>query len=242
MYVCKPLQDAPHIKHKIMGRKTKQASLETRQQILDAAMQEFARRGVSSTSLNDIALAAGVTRGAIYWHFKNKVDIFNAMWTQVESSIDDVELRYRNQFPSEPLSALRQTMIYVLQTTVTDPRRRTLLGILFHKCEFVGDLVSLQQIHQSLYLENYERIEKILRLCIEYKQLDKDLDIRLAAITLRAYICGLIENWLFMPEAYPLETDATRLVDAFIELLKYGLMMRKTCQVQSVEVSQTIGN
>ncbi|AWH87828.1 multidrug efflux transporter transcriptional repressor AcrR [Limnobaculum parvum] len=212
-----------------MGRKTKQQSLETRQYILDAAMQEFARRGVSSTSLNDIALAAGVTRGAIYWHFKNKVDIFNAMWTQVESSIDDVALRYRNEFPSEPLLALRHTLIFVLQTTVTDPRRRTLLGILFHKCEFVGELLSLQQIHQSLYLENYERIEKDLRLCVQYKQLDEQLDISLAAITLRAYICGLIENWLFMPESYSLEQEAPRLVDAFIDLMKQSPSLRKVC-------------
>ncbi|VFS48923.1 Potential acrAB operon repressor [Budvicia aquatica] len=145
-----------------MVRKTKQQSLETRQHILDAAMHEFSKRGVSSTSLNDIAISAGVTRGAIYWHFKNKVDIFNAMWSQIESSIDDVELRYRNQFPTEPLLSLRHTLIFVLQTSVLDPKRNTLLGILFHKCEFVGELASLQQIHQALYLESFERIEKVL--------------------------------------------------------------------------------
>lgn len=210
-----------------MGRKTKQESLETRQHILDAAMQEFVRKGVSSTSLNDIALAAGVTRGAIYWHFKNKVDIFNAMWAQLESSIDDVELRYRNEFPSDPLLALRHTLIHILQTTVIDPRRRNLLGILFHKCEFVGELISLQQIHQSLYLEGYERIEKSFQLCLLHKQLPSNLDIRLAAITLRAYVCGLIENWLFMPDAYQLYDEAPRLADAFIELLKNGTTLRK---------------
>ncbi len=203
-----------------MVRKTKQRSLETRQHILDAAMHEFSKRGVSSTSLNDIAISAGVTRGAIYWHFKNKVDIFNAMWSQVESSIDDVELRYRNQFPSESLLSLRHTLIFVLQTSVLDPKRNTLLGILFHKCEFVGELASLQQIHQVLYLESFERIEKVLCDCIEYNQLPKSLNTRLAAITMRSYLCGLIENWLFMPDAYDLAANAERLVDAFIDMLK----------------------
>lgn len=135
-----------------MGRSTKQQSLETRQHILDAAIQEFSRRGVTSTSLNDIALAAGVTRGAIYWHFKNKVDIFIAMWAQVESSIDDEALRYRNEFSSDPIRALRQTLIYVLQLTETDIRRRNLLAILFHKCEFVGELISFNKyINPSIY-------------------------------------------------------------------------------------------
>ncbi len=59
------------------GTKTKQKAEETRQQILDAAVREFSAHGVSRTSLTDIAIAAGVTRGAIYWHFKNKVDLFN---------------------------------------------------------------------------------------------------------------------------------------------------------------------
>ncbi|WP_159567096.1 multidrug efflux transporter transcriptional repressor AcrR [Budvicia diplopodorum] len=205
-----------------MVRKTKQQSLETRQQILDAAMQEFAKCGVSSTSLNDIAISAGVTRGAIYWHFKNKVDIFNAMWSQIESSIDDVERRYRNQFPSEPILVLRHTLIFVLETAAIDPKRKTLLGILFHKCEFVGELVSLQQIHQAMYLENFERIEKILCQCIEYDQLPKNLDTRIAAITMRSYICGIMENWLFMPEAYDLASCAERMVDAFIDMLKFS--------------------
>lgn len=215
-----------------MVRKTKQQSLETRQHILDAAMHEFSKRGVSSTSLNDIAISAGVTRGAIYWHFKNKVDIFNAMWSQIESSIDDVELRYRNQFPCEPLLSLRHTLVFVLQTSVLDPKRNTLLGILFHKCEFVGELASLQQIHQALYLESFERIEKVLCDCIEYNQLPKSLNTRLAAITMRSYLCGLIENWLFMPDAYDLAANAERLVDAFIDMLKLSPAL--TCP-QAVE-------
>ncbi|MDV7394715.1 TetR family transcriptional regulator, partial [Arthrospira platensis SPKY1] len=62
-----------------MVRKTKEEAWETRQRILDAAEQVFQRQGVSRTSLSHIAAEAGVTRGAIYWHFKNKVDLYDAM-------------------------------------------------------------------------------------------------------------------------------------------------------------------
>ena len=47
-------------------RRTKEDAQQTRESLLDAAECLFAERGVSRTSLQDIAKAAGVTRGAVY--------------------------------------------------------------------------------------------------------------------------------------------------------------------------------
>ena len=54
---------------KNMARKTKNEAQETRKTILYAAMQVLLTRGIARTQLADIAREAGVTRGAIYWHF-----------------------------------------------------------------------------------------------------------------------------------------------------------------------------
>ena len=62
-----------------MPRRTKEEAQATRDLLLDTAAEVFERRGVSRTSMQDIATAAGLTRGAIYWHFRDKVDLFNAM-------------------------------------------------------------------------------------------------------------------------------------------------------------------
>ena len=59
-----------------MARRTKGEALETRHRILDVAERVFSERGVTRTSLADVAKAAGVTRGAIYWHFADKADLF----------------------------------------------------------------------------------------------------------------------------------------------------------------------
>ncbi len=75
-----------------MARKTKQEAQETRQHILDVALRLFSQQGVSSTSLGEIAKAAGVTRGAIYWHFKDKSDLFSEIWELSESNIGELEL------------------------------------------------------------------------------------------------------------------------------------------------------
>ena len=55
-------------------RKTKQEALQTRNNLLEAALIVFYDRGVAQASLDEIAKTAGVTRGALYWHFKNKED------------------------------------------------------------------------------------------------------------------------------------------------------------------------
>ena len=65
-----------------MARKTKEDAQKTRQQLIEAAITQFSTRGVASTTLTDIADAAGVTRGAVYWHFSSKAEIFNAIWEQ----------------------------------------------------------------------------------------------------------------------------------------------------------------
>ncbi|MCC7151144.1 MAG: TetR family transcriptional regulator, partial [Rubrivivax sp.] len=66
-----------------MARRTKQAAQVTRESLLDAAERVFQQRGVSRTALSDIAQAAGVTRGALYWHFKDKAALVNAMMDRV---------------------------------------------------------------------------------------------------------------------------------------------------------------
>jgi AcrR family transcriptional regulator len=47
-----------------------------RQRVLDAAAQEFVERGYAGASLQSIAKRAGLTRGAVYWSFENKQDLF----------------------------------------------------------------------------------------------------------------------------------------------------------------------
>ena len=72
-----------------MVRKTKEEAQDTRHAILDAAERVFQERGVSHTSLAEIATAAGVTRGAIYWHFANKSDVFDALFERAFAPLEE---------------------------------------------------------------------------------------------------------------------------------------------------------
>src|SRR5712675_934907 len=54
--------------------------------VLETALAVFARHGFSKTSIEDIAIAAGISRQGIYLHFKNKDEIFSA---SVQKTLDD---------------------------------------------------------------------------------------------------------------------------------------------------------
>lgn len=201
-----------------MARKTKQQAQETRQHILDVALRLFSRQGVSSTSLAEIAKAAGVTRGAIYWHFKNKSDLFSEIWELSESNIGELEIEYQAKFPDDPLSVLREILVHLLEATVTEERRRLLMEIIFHKCEFVGEMAVVQQAQRSICVESYDRIEQTLTHFIKAKMLPGNLMTRRAAILMRGYISGIMENWLFAPQSFDLKKEARDYVAILLEM------------------------
>lgn len=209
-----------------MARKTKRQAQETRQHILDAAIKAFSERGVSATSLNDIAALAGVTRGAIYWHFKNKAELFNEILHTADSKVRDFETEYQTKYPDNPLYVLTETMIYILDATVSNRQWRELMEIVFHKCEFVGEMALYQEVRSQLFDECYGRLEATLGRCIAQRQLPATLHCRRAAIMLRASMSGLMENWLFIPGSFDLQADSRTLVFALIDMLRMSPMLR----------------
>lgn len=68
----------------VMPRRTHDDSLKTKKNILASAQRLFTRRGFERTSLSDIAKYAGVTRGAIYWHFENKEELLICLIDSIE--------------------------------------------------------------------------------------------------------------------------------------------------------------
>ena len=68
--------------NRLMVRKTKEDAEQTRLAIMEAALQTFYEKGFSRTTFDEIARRIGLTKGAVYWHFKNKADIIAAIIKQ----------------------------------------------------------------------------------------------------------------------------------------------------------------
>lgn len=209
-----------------MARKTKQQAEETRQEILDAAIKTFSERGVTATSLADIAKAAGVTRGAIYWHFKNKVDLFHQACEFSDNQITQAEDYYRSKYTNDPLLILRELLIYIITDFISIPKNRALMEIFFLKCELVGEMASVVDFKRENYMASQHRIVRNLRDCIEAGQLPDNLDLECSAVMIRSLMSGLLENWLLQPESFMIDAHTTTLVDTLLETLKNSVSLR----------------
>ncbi|HZW12838.1 MAG TPA: TetR family transcriptional regulator [Noviherbaspirillum sp.] len=210
-----------------MARSTKEEALETRNRILDAAEDVFFEKGVSRASLADVASAANVTRGAIYWHFKNKTDLFDAMCERVRLPMEAMVEANGEAGGPDPLGQLRATCVFLFKETVRNPHSRKVFDIMFHKCEFVSEDDPILIRQREWFLKGSKNLERILRNAISKEQLPADLDVRLAATAMHAQIDGLLNNWLFSPNSFNLASNAERLADTCIDTVRFAPSLRK---------------
>lgn len=206
-----------------MVRRTKEDAQETRTLILDTAEQVFREKGVGHTTLAEIAAAAGVTRGAIYWHFDNKAALLQAMKDRVHLPLEAMHQSMADMALTDPLAKLRESARGVLAMVATDPHSRRVFEIFSFKCEFVGDMAEMLDRQRDSRRECLQDLQENLRHAVEKGQLPKDLDIERTAIGLYALVDGLIENWLLDPESFDLVDTGERLVANFC----LGLAARK---------------
>lgn len=178
-----------------MPRRTKEDALKTRQLLIESAIQQFALRGVTGTTLADIADAAGVTRGAVYWHFSSKAELFNEMWQQQLPLRDLLKHEFTSSHAQDPLSRLREKFIIGLQYIAINPRQRALMQILYQKCEFSSEMISEAEIRKKIGF-SYPVIRSVLQLCIRNGLLPEETNVEISLIVLHSAFVGIIKNWL----------------------------------------------
>lgn len=203
-----------------MARRTKEAALETRNRILDTAEQLFLERGVSRTSLEMIAAAAGLTRGAIYWHFRNKADLFDAMMARVVLPMEEMAARAAQEDPSDPLDHVRDCALNVLDHLMTDPRCRRVFEICCHKVEYVDEMMGVRQRQIEARNGCLQHMERGLRDAARKGLLAPSVEPRRAAMGLHALVDGFIMNWILDPRSMPLGGDARILVEQYLDGLR----------------------
>ena len=199
-----------------MARRTKEDALVTRDLLLDAAERVFQRRGVSRTSLQEIAQEAGLTRGAIYWHFENKADVFDAMLQRVTLPMVANFNRQPEAEAAEPLLHLRRNVATAFHQTVHDQQVRRVFEIASHKVEYVDELQALRERRIAEREECMGDLHRLLALAVERNQLAPATPVRVAAIGLHALIDGLMHNWLLDPKAFDLEAVGAQALDAYL--------------------------
>lgn len=205
-----------------MARRSKEDALATRHQLLDAAEHVFLAQGVAGTSLNDIAMAAGTTRGAIYWHFKDKADLFNAMMDRVVMPLEAAAEMMVDGAAADPLPLLRKAVQRALHQTMTDPQTRRVFEVATLKVEYVDSLCAVRARHLRVRDQWVGHFRRALLQAAGSRGLRLAVPGTVAAQGLEALVSGLIQNWLLDPQAFDLEAVGLKAVDAYLRGLGLG--------------------
>ena len=202
-----------------MVRKTKEEAQETHAALLNAAEQVFAAKGVTNTTLNDVAQAAGMTRGAIYWHFKDKNALFKAMCDRAFLPMEVLLNEITSSTDDDPLFALRRLNLHFLHKTAGDERQRRVFDIMFHRCE-KNSVMQVIEEEKAKRDECLNQVESLFVRAVALGMLPPDTDTYMAMQANHAYLVGIVHEWLEDPSAFCLLQKAEAMVDMFIAGLR----------------------
>lgn len=209
-----------------MVRRTKEEAEATRRSILDAAERVFQAKGVGASSLQDIAQAAGVTRGAVYWHFKDKADLFDAMMQRVCLPFDESSEQLDQALPEQALQRLREHWKLLFERTVQDAQVQRVLAIAMFQVEYTAEHSAMRAQRVQWQAEHVQQLERTLAAARKAGQIGSGTPLKLAALGLHALLDGLLQNWLLQAgqaegaEPFDLKRSGMKLLDVYLAGLR----------------------
>lgn len=174
-----------------MARKTKEESQKTRDGILDAAERVFLEKGVGTTAMADLADAAGVSRGAVYGHYKNKIEVCLAM---CDRAFGQIEVPDENARVPALDILLRAGMGFLRQCCEPGSVQRV-LEILYLKCERSDENEPLLRRRELLEKQGQRFGLRQIRRAVERGELPARLDVELASIYLQSLWTASAAPW-----------------------------------------------
>jgi len=176
-------------------RKTKEEALKTKQTILMAALNCFSEQGYFNTSLDEIAKQAKVTRGAVYWHFKNKSEIFDALHDALHEPFIQAITRDLETDSAHPLLQLKELVVNLLLELETNSTRTRILR-LFYQCDYSGELQQFKQKHQNNKLESLQLLQAYFDRARQKGLLNQDANPEILTLTLHCFLKGILYEYL----------------------------------------------
>lgn len=208
-----------------MVRKTKEDAEITRQRIINAAREVFLAKGVSRTSLEQIATHAGVTRGAVYWHFANKTDLFHAMREQVFlpliDRMDDTLLLNLDKESSpnkDPLTRIESFLQGTVQVLNEHIETRQTYEVMMTKCEYVDEFATVLQQILNNCSGMVEKLEQVYQKAADKALINPTHCPKQLAMDTHLFFSGLLHLWVKDSDGTRFRNQAHALISAHIKL------------------------
>ncbi|MBU6299745.1 MAG: TetR/AcrR family transcriptional regulator [Alphaproteobacteria bacterium] len=175
-----------------------------RLQIVEAAATQFARNGYESTLMDDVAAAAGVSKGSLYDYFENKEDLFYAVFEWLQQKILQAGLaRLKPE-----LSAKEQIIGCVESSVVAFVEYAELYPVtleVWAAAAKTGTRQRFSKAMQALYTQYRSEVEVLIRAAQASGEVKTDIDVKAVAAVLVGAIDGvLLQCWLDPTFAAPI--------------------------------------
>lgn len=211
-----------------MVRKRKEDVEITLGLMLDAAEEVFSRRGYAQATFQEIAEQAGLTRGAIYWHFKDKEALLDAVLHRAPLPWDQLPAHFNSLRHTPTVKQLSRTLGDGLQQIVADPHLHRVTLILLHRTELVAEnyLVYCRLTRTLNCIKRYI----VAALNMRFKDADGSpcRDIPTIATSIKTLLTGSMYEWLLNQG----EVDLKR-IPAMIEALCSPLLSNHQISLRS---------
>jgi len=203
-------------------RRTKEEAAVTRATVLKAALSVFSAKGYAAATLNDVASAAKVTRGAIYWHFKSKADLYNTLTGELSARGANV-VQEAVAEGGAFLEILRRVFVRQCALIEEDKEARAVMELALFKTGLNPELQAGRKKQLEAGTTLLAGITETMRQGIALGVLRNDLDPADMARAFIAFENGAIQLWLSFPKSFSLKVSA----ESFADILISGLQKQK---------------
>lgn len=197
-------------------RRTKEEAAVTRATLLKTALSVFSTKGYSAATLDDVAEAAKMTRGAIYWHFKSKADLYNTLVAEV-SARGAAVVQGAVAEGGTLIDILRRVFVRQCALIEEDKEARAVMELALFKTGLDPELQAGRKKQLEAGNALVTGIADAMRMGVAQGVLRKDLDPVDMARAFLAFENGAIQLWLASTRSFSLKTSAESFADIFIE-------------------------
>lgn len=187
-------------------------------QILDAAFEEFKKRGFTATRVEDIAERVGVTKGTVYVYFDTKEKLFEAMVEHVSTPFREAFDRYEDT-ATDPIQRIENLLAFLFDHIVDNAQMRELLRFIVAEGPKFPDLVDRH--HEMLMEPVFSRVDAILDDGVSQGKF-REKPPELAKVVVSP-IVGMVVFRLIFDDRRPV--DRKGLLETHLGLLLHGIVV-----------------
>jgi len=198
-------------------RKTKEEAEITREKLLDSALTLFSKKGYALTTLDDIAKTADVTRGAVYWHFKNgKISLFEAIVIERARRIGSLWEKILAEKGS-PITTLRRLLVRTLEYYEEDKDYAAVQEMLLFKTQMVPEMEESMKIKAMRIHMSIQSIADLMSQAKKDGSVRTGVDPKTAALAAYSLILGVAGNWLLDRSSFSIKASAGGIVETLLK-------------------------